>query len=154
MTKDLVIIALKRAIVTQKPSVGLIHHSDRGVQYASKEYQQLLEEHKIVTSMSRKGNCLDNACIEFFHSLIKKELIFHRSYSTRIEASNEIFEYIVTFYNSRRIHSKLNYVSPLEFERDYFEKNGINHEKNSRKEKIKILTRRPQRRIIKQASNQ
>ncbi|ARJ50354.1 hypothetical protein B5P37_03030 [Staphylococcus lutrae] len=117
MTKDLVISALERAFTAQKPTAGLIHHSDRGSQYASIEYQNILRENEIITSMSRKGNCYDNACIESFHSIIKKELIHHCNFQTRNEAMFSIIEYIVTFYNSKRIHSTLNYLSPLEFEK-------------------------------------
>ncbi len=119
MTKELVISALERAFMTQEPSAGLIHHSDRGSQYASIEYQKKLREKEITTSMSRKGNCYDNACIESFHSIIKKELIHHCDYKTRNEAMFSILEYIVTFYNSTRIHSTLNYLSPIEFEKQY-----------------------------------
>ena len=121
MTKELVILALKRAIQTQPPSPGLIHHSDRGSQYASNEYQQILRDNKIITSMSRKGNCYDNACIESFHSVIKKELIFHEKYKTREQAKKSIVEYIVSFYNYKRIHSYTNYMSPIAYERNYFE---------------------------------
>jgi transposase InsO family protein len=87
MTKELVFTALKRAIGRQPPKEGLIHHSDQGSQYASKEYQQILRDNGITTSMSRKGNCYDNACIESFHSVIKKELIFHENYQTRKQAN-------------------------------------------------------------------
>lgn len=121
MTKELVITALKRAIQTQPPTAGLIHHSDRGSQYASTDYQKLLRENNITTSMSRKGNCYDNACIESFHSVIKKELIFHEKYRTREEAKRSIIEYIVSFYNYKRIHSFTNYMAPVAYERRYFE---------------------------------
>lgn len=119
MTKELVISALERAYMTQEPRDGLIHHSDRGSQYSSVEYQKKLREKEITTSMSRKGNCYDNACIESFHSIIKKELIHHCDYKTRNEAMFSIMEYILTFYNSTRIHSILNYLSPIEFEKKY-----------------------------------
>ncbi|MEL3959892.1 IS3 family transposase [Lysinibacillus endophyticus] len=121
MTKELVILALKRAIRTQTPTSGLIHHSDRGSQYASKEYQQVLGTNGIITSMSRKGNCYDNACIESFHSVIKRELVFHEKYKTRDEAKKSIIEYIVGFYNYKRIHSYTNYMSPIAYEKQYFE---------------------------------
>ncbi|NSL53390.1 IS3 family transposase, partial [Calidifontibacillus erzurumensis] len=120
MTKELVVTALKRAIVAQTPSPCLIHHSDRGSQYASTEYQSLLRQYGMFTSMSRKGNCYDNACIESFHSIIKRELIFHESYETREQAKRSIFEYIVNFYNSKRIHSAINYMSPIAFEKLYY----------------------------------
>lgn len=121
MTKELVIAALKRAIQTQPPTHGLIHHSDRGSQYASKEYQQLLQDNGIITSMSRKGNCYDNACIESFHGVIKKELIFHEKYTTREQAKRSIVEYIVSFYNYKRIHSFNNYMAPVAYEKQYLE---------------------------------
>nr|WP_234014774.1 IS3 family transposase [Staphylococcus chromogenes] len=119
MTKDLVLSAFRKACTIQEPRKGLIHHSDRGSQYASIEYQTLLKEKGIQTSMSRKGNCYDNACIESFHSIIKKELIHHCDYKTRDEAMFSVMEYILTFYNSKRIHSTLNYMSPIEFEKKY-----------------------------------
>ncbi len=119
MTKELVMSALNKACTIQEPREGLIHHSDRGSQYASIEYQNLLYEKGIQTSMSRKGNCYDNACIESFHSIIKKELIHHQDYKTRNEAMFSIVEYILTFYNSKRVHSTLNYMSPIEFEKKY-----------------------------------
>lgn len=119
MTKELVIKALDRAMTNQPPKEGLIHHSDRGSQYASKDYTDKLKEAGITISMSRKGNCYDNACIESFHSIIKKELIFHQDYTTREEARKSIFSYIVTFYNSWRMHSTLGYMTPNEFERAY-----------------------------------
>ncbi|UXR70551.1 IS3 family transposase [Staphylococcus sp. IVB6246] len=119
MTKELVMSALNKAYTIQEPKEGLIHHSDRGSQYASIEYQNLLREKGIQSSMSRKGNCYDNACIESFHSIIKKELIHHQNYKTRNEAMFSIVEYILTFYNSKRVHSTLNYMSPIEFEKKY-----------------------------------
>ena len=119
MTKELVKTALKRAILAGTMQDGLIHHSDRGSQYCAKDYQSILNEYKITPSMSRKGNCYDNASIEAFHSLIKRELIHLRKYETRAQAQAEIFEYIVRWYNSRRSHSALNYLSPLQFESSF-----------------------------------
>jgi transposase InsO family protein len=119
MTKELVLTALERAIRKQRPKEGLIHHSDRGSQYASHECRALLKKHNITGSMSRKGNCYDNACIESFHSIIKKELIFHENYQTRKEAKLSIFDYIETFYNYKRVHSTIGYLSPVVFERQY-----------------------------------
>jgi putative transposase len=127
MTKELVITALKRAIVAQKPSPCLIHHSDQGSQYASHDYQGILRQNGMFTSMSRKGNCYDNACIESFHVIIKRELIFHESYQTREEAKNSIFEYIVSFYNSKRIHSTNNYMSPIAYEKLYYKETNDTH---------------------------
>nr|WP_236619688.1 IS3 family transposase [Bacillus sp. 1NLA3E] len=123
MTKELVIQALERAVRHQPPKKGLIHHSDRGSQYASKEYTKILKDAEIQISMSGKGNCYDNACIESFHSVIKKELIFHKDYKTRKEAKSSIFDYILSFYNSWRIHSTLDYSTPNEFEKAYYLKN-------------------------------
>jgi putative transposase len=119
MTKELVINALKMAYHQQKPGEGLIHHSDRGVQYASIDYQKLLIEYKMIGSMSRKGNCYDNACIESFHGILKRELVYQTNYKTRLEAKKSLFEYIEFFYNSKRIHSTLNYHTPNEFEKMY-----------------------------------
>lgn len=119
VTKALVIRALKRACQTQAPTPGLIHHSDRGSQYAALDYQALLRKNGITTSMSRKGNCYDNACIESFHSIIKKELIHHENYATGKAASMSILEYIVSFYNYERVHSYLDYLSPVEYEKRY-----------------------------------
>lgn len=117
MTKELVIAALKMAYKRQKPGPGLIHHSDRGVQYASFEYQILLNKYQMTGSMSRKGNCYDNACIESFHGILKRELVYQTKYKTRQEAKDSLFEYIEFFYNSKRIHSTLDYHTPNEFER-------------------------------------
>jgi len=119
MNKELVLTALERAIRKQPPTKGLIHHSDRGSQYASHDYRALLKKNNITGSMSRKGNCYDNACIESFHSVIKKELIFHENYETRKEAKMSIFNYIETFYNYKRVHSTIGYLSPVAFEKQY-----------------------------------
>jgi putative transposase len=122
LKKDLVITALKRAMKHQPPQEGLIHHSDRGSQYTSLEYTDILKEKVIQISMSGKGNCYDNACIESFHSIIKKELIYQTRYTTRSEAMKEIFEYISCFYNPKRIHSYNDYLSPMEYEKAYYVK--------------------------------
>ena len=119
MTKELVLQALKQAYGRQKPDKGLLHHSDRGSQYASLDYQQQLEIYHMVGSMSRKGNCYDNACIESFHSVLKKELIYLNTYETREQAKQSIFEYIEVFYNNQRIHSSIGYETPSEKERMY-----------------------------------
>ncbi len=112
----LVVDALKMAIGLRKPPPGLIHHSDRGSQYASIEYRDLLDEHGFVCSMSRKGNCYDNATKESFFHTLKTELVAHEDYLTRDDARTSIFEYIEAFYNRQRRHSSLNYLSPREFE--------------------------------------
>ena len=108
--------ALEMAIKRRNPPKGLIYHTDRGSQYASYEHKNLLEKHGIVQSMSKKGDCWDNAVAEsFFHSL-KTELIHHEKFLTRSQANEKIFEYIEIFYNRKRIHSTNNYMSPSEFE--------------------------------------
>lgn len=111
----LVVDALEMAIVRQCPGEELIAHSDRGVQYASEHYQRLLTKHAITSSMSRKGNCWDNAPMESFFATLKKELVHHEQYRTRTEARHSLFEYIEVFYNRIRRHSALNYQSPTQF---------------------------------------
>ena len=117
MTTPSVLGALQMAIQQRRPGKGLMHHSDRGVQYASQEYQQLLREHHIQCSMSRKGNCWDNACAESFFSTLKRECIHDQVYSNPQEARRHLFHWIEVVYNRRRRHSTLDYRSPLEFER-------------------------------------
>jgi transposase InsO family protein len=117
MTKSLVIEALHQSYRLQKPSASLLHHSDRGSQYASHDYQDQLKSYGIQTSMSRKGNCYDNACIESFHSVLKKELIYLEKFKTRREAKSAIFEYLECFYNRKRIHSSIGYFTPDQYER-------------------------------------
>jgi putative transposase len=119
MTKELVLQALKQAYGRQQPDEAVLHHSDRGSQYASHDYQKQLQLYSMIGSMSRKGNCYDNACIESFHSVIKKELIYLNKYETRAEAEKSIFEYIEVFYNNERIHSSIGYNTPADFERQY-----------------------------------
>jgi putative transposase len=116
LTVDLAQQALTMAIRHRTPKAGLLHHSDRGSQYAATSYQQLLTRHGIAVSMSRRGNCWDNACVESFFGTLKRELIYHRRYRTREEATQDIFEYIEVFYNRRRRHSTLGHCSPAEFE--------------------------------------
>jgi transposase InsO family protein len=120
MTHDLVGRALFRAVVAKKPLKGLIHHSDRGSQYCSKNYQKIIKQFGIVPSMSRKGNCYDNAPMESWFGTLKTELTHHRRYRTRHEASKEIVEYIEIFYNRQRRHAKLGNISPAEFERKLY----------------------------------
>jgi putative transposase len=117
MTADLAIEALKMAWWSRKPSEGLIHHSDRGSQYAGHRYQKELKKYKMVCSMSRKGNCWDNAVAERFFRSLKTERTYYRKYNTRDEAKQDIIDYIVMFYNSHRLHSYLDYMSPMEFEK-------------------------------------
>jgi len=108
--------ALEMAIRDRCPDEGLLHHSDRGTQYASEDYQALLERHGIRCSMSRSGNCWDNAAMESFFKTFKVELVYQEHYATREEARKSIQEYIELFYNRQRLHSSLGYRSPVEFE--------------------------------------
>jgi transposase InsO family protein len=117
MTSRLVVDALEMAVQRRLPGDGLLAHSDRGSQYASDHYQRLMARHGIECSMSGVGQCWDNAPMESFYATIKKELIHHEDYQTRQQASASIFEYIETFYNPKRRHSSLGYVSPAEFEK-------------------------------------
>ena len=114
--RQLVIDALQMAITTRQPLPGLLHHSDRGSQYASDEYQALLTQYQMVGSMSRKGNCYDNAPMESFFGTFKTELTFDRTYTTRNQARLDIFEYIEVFYNRHRRHAALGYKSPANYE--------------------------------------
>lgn len=117
MKADLPLEALKMAIRARKPKAGVIHHSDRGVQYASLLYQDALLDAKMICSMSRKGNCWDNAVTESFFSTLKRELIYPIGiFVSREEARNRIFRYIETWYNRSRRHSVLGYLAPEEFE--------------------------------------
>lgn len=108
--------ALEMALKRRRPREGLIHHSDRGVQYACGDYRDLLEEHGITCSMSGSGDCYDNAVVESFFKTLKAELVYQQEYQTREHARRSIFEYIEIFYNRNRRHSSLGYVSPAEFE--------------------------------------
>jgi putative transposase len=114
--RQLVIDALQMALVTRQPAPGLTHHSDRGSQYASDDYQALLTKHQIVASMSRAGNCYDNAPMESFFASLKTERVHHRHYPTRAAARTDIFDYIEAFYNRFRRHSALDYLNPVAFE--------------------------------------
>jgi transposase InsO family protein len=108
--------ALSMAVTQRRPPEGLIFHSDRGVQYASELFRDDLTKFKMVQSMSRKGNCWDNACAESFFATLKKEEVFHHKYTTRDEARKRIFEYITVFYNRHRMHSFLDFLCPEEYE--------------------------------------
>lgn len=113
---DLCVAALTMAIARRAPGKGLLHHSDRGVQYACAQYRRVLEANGIEASMSRKGDCYDNAMIESFWGTLKRELTHHELYPTREDARRSIFEYIEVFYNRQRRHSAIGYVSPEQFE--------------------------------------
>ncbi len=114
--RTLALDALGMALRTRRPEPGLLHHSDRGIQYASGDYQKLLDEHGIDCSMSRKGDCWDNAVAESFFSTLKAERVHRVDYITRSQARASVFEYIEAFYNPRRRHSVLGYVSPVQHE--------------------------------------
>ena len=115
MTRQLAIDALQMALGRRTPAEGLIHHSDRGSQYASGDYQKLLSKHAITCSMSRKGNCYDNAVAESFFRLLKTEWVNHHRYLSRSQATNSLFDYIEIFYNRKRRHSALGYATPQEY---------------------------------------
>ena len=121
----LVCAALQMAIIQRNPAIGLIVHSDRGTQYASSEHQALLTKHGLIGSMSRKGNCWDNAVMERFFLNLKMERVWQRDYANHSEAANDIADYIVGFYNSIRLHSKLGNLSPNAFERESTSKKSI-----------------------------
>jgi putative transposase len=126
MTTDLVLGALQDAYVAKKPKKGLLHHSDRGSQYASEDYQEQLKTYKMKSSMSRKGNCYDNACIESFHSILKKELIYcSPRFKTKQQAYDEIYSYLEFFYNRKRIHSALGYLSPVRFAAQFNKRKAV-----------------------------
>jgi len=114
--RQLVIDALQMALTARQPPPGLLHHSDRGSQYASQEYQALLTQARMMGSMSRKGNCFDNAPLESFFGTLKTELVYHQHYATRAQARLDIFEYIEVFYNRFRRHASLGYKSPVKYE--------------------------------------
>ncbi len=112
----LILKALAMALLHRKPPAHLLFHSDRGVQYASGDYRSALAQAGVLASMSRKGNCYDNATMESFWSTLKLELVYRRLFLTRSQAQNEIFDYIESFYNRQRLHSALAYSSPVDFE--------------------------------------
>jgi transposase InsO family protein len=120
LTRNLVNQSLLQAVTTKRPEKGLLHHSDRGSQYCSHEYQGLLGQFGLEVSMSGSGNCFDNAPMESFWGIIKQELINHRHYRTRREAIEDITEYIEIFYNRQRRQAKLGYLSPVAYARKYY----------------------------------
>jgi transposase InsO family protein len=111
------------ALAQRQPQAGLLHHSDRGSQYAGRPYQELLKQQQCQVSMSRKGNCWDNAPMESFFATLKNELTHHQAYQTRGHAKSDIFAYIESFYNRVRLHSSLDYQTPEQFENTYFRLN-------------------------------
>lgn len=121
ITKNLVSESLLKAVAAKRPSRGLIHHSDRGRQYCALQYRKLLEQFGITASMSRKGNCYDNAPMESFWGTLKQELVHHRKYRSRQEAKQDISEYIEVFYNRQRRQARLGYLSPVAYEKKFYQ---------------------------------
>jgi putative transposase len=122
ITKNLVSESLFRAVAAKRPAKGLIHHSDRGSQYCALQYRKLLDQFGMKASMSRKGNCYDNAPMESFWGMLKSELVHHRRYRTRQEAIEDITEYIEIFYNRQRKQKRLGYLSPAVYEKQFYGK--------------------------------
>jgi putative transposase len=120
MTRNLVSESLLRAVSHKRPGEGLMHHSDRGTQYCSQEYRQILDHFNLIVSMSGKGNCYDNAPMESFWGTLKQELVYHRHYGSRREAIQEITEYIEIFYNRQRRQARLGFLSPAAYEQKYY----------------------------------
>jgi len=119
LSTELVLDALDNAVLRRSPGTGLLHHSDRGCQYTSAQYRDALAQRGIVVSMSRRGNCWDNAVAESFFATLKTELVYRRRWPSRLELRASLFEYIETFYNRRRLHSALGYRTPAEVEAEY-----------------------------------
>ena len=124
ITRHLTLQALTMALGRRRPPQGLLHHSDRGSQYASADYRRALRAHGIVCSMSRRGNCWDNAVAESFFATLKVELAHDARWATRARAKGEVFEYLEQFYNGQRRHSSLGYLSPITFERQWASAHG------------------------------
>ena len=120
LSTKLPMAALQMAIQRRRPEVGLMHHSDRGCQYTSFDYRSALARHGITVSMSRTGNCWDNAVAESFFATFKNELVHRGEWSSRLQLRSAAFEYIESFYNRRRLHSSLNYCTPSEVEDNYY----------------------------------
>jgi len=120
LSRNLVSQSLLRAVTTRRPEKGLLHHSDRGSQYCSHEYQSLLTQFGLEASMSERGNCFDNAPMESFWGILKQELIHHRHYRSRREAIEDITEYIEIFYNRQRLQAGLGYLPPVAYAQKYY----------------------------------
>jgi putative transposase len=118
LSAQMVLTALYRAIRARRPSAGLIIHSDRGVQYACKDFRRVLEKHRFVQSMSRKGDCWDNAVAESFFGILKSELVHHERFKGPQDTLKALFEYIEVFYNRKRKHSTLGYQTPVAYEQE------------------------------------
>jgi len=120
LTRNLVSQSLLRAVLAKRPPQGLIHHSDRGSQYCSHDFRSVLKRYGLKASMSRKGNCFDNAPMESFWGTLKQELVHHRRYRTRQEAIQDITEYIEVFYNRQRRQARLGFLSPAAYEQRFY----------------------------------
>jgi transposase InsO family protein len=120
LTRNLVSQSLFKAVAAKRPARGLIHHSDRGSQYCSHEYRNIMDRFGLKVSMSGTGNCYDNAPMESFWGTLKQELIHHRRYRTRLEAIRDITEYIEIFYNRQRRQARLGFLSPVAYEKKYY----------------------------------
>jgi putative transposase len=120
LSRNLVSQSLLRAVTNRRPQKGLLHHSDRGSQYCSHEYQSLLRQFGLEASMSERGNCFDNAPMESFWGILKQELVHHRHYRSRREAIEDITEYIEIFYNRQRLQARLGYLSPVAYAQKYY----------------------------------
>jgi len=125
MTADLVLKALEQAVLHRTPPSGLIHHSDRGSQYTSQDFQALLTFYGMIASMGGTGNCFDNAMAESFFHTLKTEHVYFEYYETREQAKQSIFEYVEVFYNRKRRHSTLGYLSPEIFEQQWYQKQNL-----------------------------
>lgn len=125
MTTDLISSALEQAVTHRKPDVGLTHHSDKGCQYTSREFKILLKKYGMIASNSGTGNCYDNAAMESFFHTLKTEHIYFENYQTREQAKQSIFEYVEVFYNRKRRHSTLGYLSPADFEKQWYQQQGV-----------------------------
>ena len=121
MKAQLICDALEMTVWQRRPQAGLIHHSDQGSQYANKAFRKLLKKHRFKGSMSRRGNCWDNAVAESFFGSLKQERVQWKSYQTRYEAQQDILDYISMFYNSKRLHSYLGYCSPNDYKKQFLE---------------------------------
>lgn len=127
LANELTLRALRMALRKRRPLTGLIHHSDRGSQYTSHEYQQVLEAHQALPSFGKVGSCFDNAAVESFFGTLKKEWLYFQRFDTRQEAMTSIFYYIESFYNRKRRHSANDYLSPLAFERQAVKQNNLSY---------------------------
>ncbi len=123
--RELVLEALREALASRSGTRGLLHHSDRGSQYASHDYQKLLKQYGMICSMSRKGNCWDNSPVERFFGSLKREWTGDRLYRTRQEAIADVREYVAVYYNSKRLHSTLGYSTPMDYEKNLKKVSGI-----------------------------